>query len=98
MLREVADPEMVATLTASRMVTACLVIAGGWLEIPVEMAPVIDVGGRCCYDGRGQGRCGVSAEPALVVERHDNVSRNDTKCQRKRHDIVSAATRNVSSA
>jgi len=45
MLREVADPEMVATLTASRMVTACLVIAGGWLEIPVEMAPVIDVGG-----------------------------------------------------
>lgn len=66
MLREVADPEMVATLTASRMVTACLVIAGGWLEIPVEMAPVIDVGGRCCYDGRGQGRCGVSAEPALV--------------------------------
>lgn len=50
MLREVADPEMVATLTASRMVTACLVIAGGWLEIPVEMAPVIDVGGRCCYE------------------------------------------------
>jgi hypothetical protein len=88
MLREVADPEMVATLTASRMVTACLVIAGGWLEIAVEMAPVIDVGGRCCYDGRGQGRCGVSAEPARsrrvltrLVERHENVSGSVTKCQ-----------------
>ena len=54
MLREVADPEMVATLTASRMVTACLVIAGGWLEIPVEMAPVIDVGDGAATTAAGR--------------------------------------------
>ena len=45
---------------------------------------------------------GVPETPAQArtasVERHDNVSTNDTKCQRKRHDIVSEATRNVSSA
>jgi hypothetical protein len=35
---------------------------------------------------------------ARNVERHDNVSTNDTECRRKRHDVVSAATRNVSSA
>ena len=34
MLREVADLEMVATLTASRIVTADLVITGGWPEVP----------------------------------------------------------------
>jgi putative transposase len=32
------------------------------------------------------------------VERHDDVSGNDTECQRNRHDIVSAPTGNVSSA
>ncbi len=41
-----------------------LVIAGGWLEVPVEMASVIDVGTVLATTAAGRDGCGGSAEPA----------------------------------
>lgn len=43
---------MVFTLTASRMVTAGLFVADGWLEVAVRWRPR-STQGRCRYDGRG---------------------------------------------
>ena len=43
-----------------------LVIAGGWLEVPVEMASVIDVGTVLATTAAGRDGCGGSAEPAPV--------------------------------
>ena len=43
-----------------------LVIAGGWLEVAVEMASVIDVGTVHATTAAGRDRCGGSAEPAPV--------------------------------
>ena len=42
------------------------VAAGGWLEVPVEMASVIDVGTVLATTAAGRDRCGGSAEPAPV--------------------------------
>src|SRR5271166_3253797 len=41
-----------------------LVIAGGWLEVPVEMESVIDVGTVLATTAAGRDGCGGSAEPA----------------------------------
>ena len=43
-----------------------LVIAGGWPEVPVEMASVIDVGTVLATTAAGRDGCGGSAEPAPV--------------------------------
>jgi hypothetical protein len=53
-LRDVAGLEMVARLTGETHGDRRPIIAGGWLEVAVEMTSVIDLG-RCCYDGRRQG-------------------------------------------
>ena len=50
----VAGLEMVARLTGEPHGDRRPIIAGGWLEVAVELASVIDLR-RCCYDGRGQG-------------------------------------------
>ena len=43
-----------------------LVIAGGWLEVAVEMASVINVGTVLATTAAGRDGCGGSAEPAPV--------------------------------
>ena len=65
MLREVADLEVVAALTASRIVTADFGHHGRLAGGPaVGMASVIDVGTVMLRRERPGGRCGASVEPA----------------------------------
>ena len=65
MLREVGDLEVVAALTASRIVTADFGHHGRLAGGPgVGMASVIDVGTVMLRRERPGGRCGASVDPA----------------------------------
>ena len=66
MLREVAGPRNGRQADGEPHGDRRLDIAGGWLEVLVEMASVIDVGTVLATTAAGRDRCGGSAEPAPV--------------------------------